>query len=44
MLGGVASMADYQTILESLSYGLEVGREPPCPLERRVQVAVYGQG
>lgn len=40
-LDGNAPLDTYQTALSSLSYELEDGIEPPCPLERRVQVTVY---
>jgi len=40
-LNGTAELEVYQTILESLSYGLAVDSEPPCPLQRSIQITIY---
>ena len=43
-LNGTAPLSVYQTLLQSLRYGLIPTQEPPCPLDREIQVTVYGGG
>ena len=41
-LEGEAPLTSYQRALYSLTYELQPSGEPPCPLERAIDVTVYG--
>lgn len=38
----MATLEEYQMLLRSLTYELDVSLEPPCPLIRTIQVLVFG--
>ena len=42
LLSGVAPLSNYEQLLQSLSYALDDTLEPPCPLNRTIDITLTG--